>query len=149
PAELALAGAPGQPGALQPAADVLDQPLAGDPPQLPDLLVRGAGQRLPGPGRDPEVGPDPVLEQLGELAVDPGAGVDPVGDVADRHLGLLEARPQAAEHLPRHLAVEAADAVGPLGQAQAHDGHVEHRVVAVGLRAAPHDLLDLEAGLDP
>jgi hypothetical protein len=53
--------------------------------------------------------------------------------VADRHLGLLEPGPQAAEHVPRHLAVEAADAVGPLGQAQAHDGHVEHRVVAVGL----------------
>ncbi len=75
--------------------------------------------------------------------------MDPVGDVADRHLGLLEAGPQPVEHVPRHLAVEAADAVGPLGQAQAHDGHVEHRVVAVGLGPELHDLLDPEAGVDP
>src|SRR5215216_761581 len=149
PAQLALAGPSGQPGPLQPGADVVDQPFAGDPAQLPDLLVRGAGQRLPGPGRDPEVGADAVLEQPGELAVDPGAGVDPVGDVADRHLGLLEPGPQAAEHLPRHLAVQAADPVGPLGQAQAHDGHVEHGVVAVGLGPELHDLLDPEAGVDP
>src|SRR4030095_1339974 len=149
PAELALAGAPGQPGALQPAADVLDQPLAGDPPQLPDLLVRGAGSRFPGPGRDPEVVPDAVLEQLGELAVDPGAGVDPVGDVADRHLRLPEPQPQAPAQLQRRPAGAAAAPVGRLGQAQAHDGHVEHRVVAVGLGPELHDLLDPEAGVDP
>ena len=75
--------------------------------------------------------------------------MDPVGHVPDRHLGLLEPGPQAAEHVAGHLAVEAADAVGPLGQAQAHDGHVEHRVVAVGLGPELDDLVDPEAGLDP
>ena len=53
------------------------------------------------------VGPEAALEQLGELAVDPSAGVDPVGDVPIG-TSVLEAGPQAAEHAPRHLAVEAA-----------------------------------------
>ena len=60
-----------------------------------------------------------------------------VGDRADRHLGGVEARPQAGEHLPADLAVQHGDAVDPLREPHAHHRHVEHvRVAArVGLRA--------------
>ena len=60
-----------------------------------------------------------------------------VGDRADGHLAGVEARPQAGEHFPAHLAVQQRDAVDALGQPHAHHGHVEHVGVAarVGLRA--------------
>jgi hypothetical protein len=148
PAELALAGPPGPPGPLEPGPDVLDQALAGDPAHLPDVLVGGVEQRRPGAVGGAVVGAEPLLEQLGPLQVDPGARVHPVGDVPDRHLGGLEPGPQAAEHVARHVAVQPAHAVGSLGQAQAHDGHVEGGVVAVGLGPELHDLVDPQAGLD-
>ena len=53
-----------------------------------------------------------------------------VGDGPDGHLGLVEARPQFVEHAAADLAVQQRDAVGALGQAEAHDGHVEDRRVA-------------------
>ena len=55
-----------------------------------------------------------------------------VGDRADRHLGLIERRPQAVEHAATDLAVEQRHAVSPLGQPEAHHGHVEDpRVTAL------------------
>ncbi len=53
------------------------------------------------------------------------------------------------EQLARDLPVQAADAVGALGQAQAHHGHVEHRAVAVRLGAEVHDPVDVQPRLDP
>ncbi len=71
-----------------------------------------------------------------------------VGDRADRDLGLLEAGPQAGEHLPADLAVQLAHAVDPLGQPHAHHGHVEHVRVAtgVGLGAEREHSLHIQLG---
>ena len=67
-----------------------------------------------------------------------------VGDRGDRHLVVVEARPQAVEHLAADDAVQLRDAVGALGEAQAHDGHVEHagRAALVGLGAELQQPLD-------
>ena len=71
-----------------------------------------------------------------------------VGDRPDRHLGLVEGRPQAVEHAAADVAVEQGHAVGALGQAEAHHRHVEHRRVAtvVVLGAEREDPLDGDAG---
>ena len=60
-----------------------------------------------------------------------------VGDRTDGHLAGVEPRPQPGEHLPAHPAVQLRDAVDPLGQAHAHDGHVEHVGVAAGVGLRP------------
>ena len=73
-----------------------------------------------------------AVRQAQDLGGDPGRAVHAVGDRADRHLRGVEARPQAGEHLPADLAVQGADAVDPLRQPHAHDGHVEHLRVAAG-----------------
>jgi hypothetical protein len=69
--------------------------------------------------------------------------VHAIGDRADGHLAGVEARPQAGEHLPAHLAVQHRHAVDALGQPHAHHGHVEHVGVAarVGLGAEREDPL--------
>ena len=86
--------------------------------------------------------------EVEDLATDPGRGVHAVGDRGDRHLGLVERRPQAVEHLPAHVAVQLRDAVGALAQTEAHHGHVEHRRVAAGvvLGAQGEDPVDRYAG---
>ena len=61
---------------------------------------------------------------------DPGGRVHAVGDRRDRDLGLVEGRPQAVEHAAADLAVQQGDAVGALGETEAHHGHVEHAAVA-------------------
>ena len=85
--------------------------------------------------------------ELDDLAGDPGRRVDAVGDRADRDLGLVEGRPQAVEHAAADLAVQHGDAVGALGEAEAHHGHVEDRGVAavVVLGAEGEDPLDRDA----
>ena len=65
--------------------------------------------------------------QVDDLAGDPGRRVHAVGDRADRHLGLVEGRPQPAEHPAADLAVQLRDAVGALRQPEAHHRHVEDR----------------------
>lgn len=79
-----------------------------------------------------------------DLGGHPGRGVHPVRHGGDRHVGGVEARPQPGEHLPADGAVQGGDPVGPLGQAQPHDRHVEHAGVApgVGLGAEFEDPLD-------
>ncbi|GAA3044192.1 hypothetical protein GCM10020000_24710 [Streptomyces olivoverticillatus] len=74
--------------------------------------------------------------------------MDAVGDGGDRHLLGVEARPQAREHLPADLAVEGGDAVGALGQAQAHDRHVEQVLAAAGvvLAAQLQDASGVDSG---
>ena len=85
--------------------------------------------------------------EVEDLAPDPGRGVDAVGDRGDRHLGLVEGRPQPVEHLPADVAVQLRDAVGALAEAEAHHGHVEDRRVAavVVLGAEGEDPLDRHA----
>ena len=70
--------------------------------------------------------------------------VHAVGDRADRHVGLVEGRPEAVEHAAADVAVQLGDAVGALGQPEAHHRHVEHRRVAalVVLGAEREDPLD-------
>ena len=58
-----------------------------------------------------------------------------VGDAGDRHLVAVEARPEAAEHLAAHDAVQLADAVGALREPQPHVRHVEHVGVLLGAEA--------------
>ena len=71
-----------------------------------------------------------------------------VGDRGDRHLGLVEGRPQPVEHPAADLAVQQRDAVGALGEPEAHHRHVEDAAVAarVVLGAEPQDPVDGYAG---
>ncbi len=71
-----------------------------------------------------------------------------VGDRGDRHLGLVERRPQPVEHPAADLAVQQRDAVGALREPEAHHGHVEHAAVAAGvvLGAEAQDPVGGDAG---
>ena len=91
------------------------------------------------------VGVGTVLRgQLEDSAAHPRRGVHAVGDRGDRHVRLVERRPQAVEHPAADLTVQERDAVGALGQAEAHHGHVEHAAVAavVVLGTEPEDPVD-------
>ena len=89
-----------------------------------------------------------LFGQLEHLATHPGGGVHAVGDRRDRHLGLVEGRPEAVEHAAADLAVQQRDAVGALGQTETHHGHVEHAAVAalVVLGAEAQDPVGRHAG---
>ena len=149
PPELGRGGAALLPRLGQPAAGVVDQPLAQLALDRPDL---GAGHLV---DRGPE-GVDVVGVGVGalrggeveHLAGHPGRRVHAVGDRADRDLGLVEGRPQPVEHLAADVAVQLRDAVGALGQPEAHHRHVEDRRVAAGvvLGAEREQLLDRYAG---
>ena len=66
-----------------------------------------------------------------------------VGDRADRHVVLVEGRPQPVEHPAGDLTVELRDTVGALREPEPHHGHVEHARVAalVVLGAEREDLV--------
>ena len=115
----------------------------------PQLVVGRLGDPGPqvGQGLVP-VGQDVARQQVGDLGRDPGVGVHAVGDRPDGRLVRLQVGPQVAEHVPAHLAVELGDAVGPPGQAQAHDRHVERLVRRVpGAVAEGYEVADLDPDL--
>jgi hypothetical protein len=105
------------------------------PRHLIDPAPRAGVVRLP----DPEM----ALRDLVHPAVDPGRGVHAVRDRGDRHLGVVEARPQAVEHAAADVPVQPGHPVGPLRQPQAHHRHVEDPGLAarVGLGAQGEDAL--------
>ena len=71
-----------------------------------------------------------------------------VGDRADRHLGLVEGRPEAVKHVAADVAVQPRDAVGALREPEPHHRHVEDGRVAAGvvLGAEGEQLVDRHAG---
>ncbi|MGY4275905.1 hypothetical protein ACVILE_002085 [Streptomyces sp. M18.1] len=153
PAQLGGPGAALPPGDAQAFAHLLDQLLAQGAAQLPDVLVGDVGDRVPavraadgqrvlGPLHADLPGAEP--EHLGR---DPGRGVHAVGDGGDRHLVGVEAGPQSGEHLPADPAVQQGDAVGALGQPEAHHGHVEQVGLAagIGLHAEAQNRVDVQA----
>ena len=93
-------------------------------------------------------GAEVLARHLVDRAVDPRRRVDAVGDAADRHLDVVEARPQAVEHLAADDTVQLRDAVGALRETQAHDGHVEDAGLAalVVLGAEGEQSVDGHAG---
>ena len=113
----------------------------------PDGVARHVADALPRVVALEVVGAQVLVGELVDLAVDPGAGVDAVGDARDRHLVVVEARPEAVEHLAADDAVELGDAVGALAQAQPHDGHVEDAGLAarVVLGAEREEAVDRHA----
>ena len=133
PTQFGLRRAAFQPRAAQPRPDVLDQQraqLRADPPQMTgvDLL-----QPQPDAGiAERRIRPGQLAPQLQPLRRRPGARVHAVGDRPDRHLGGVEPRPQLVEHRPADPAVQQRDAVGPLGQPQAHVRHVELLRIVLG-----------------
>ncbi len=154
PAELGVAGAALAPGGAHPAPGLLYELGPQGAPELPDLGVADPLQTRPALGL---AGGHGVLGALGadlggaepdDRGVDPGGRVDAVGDGVDRHLGGVEARPEAVEHGPADLAVQGGDAVGALGQPQAHGGHVEEPGIpaAPALGAEREHLVDRDAG---
>ena len=68
-------------------------------------------------------------QQLVDPVADPRAGVDAVGDVADRDLLDGKVGPHPTEHLTGDLTVQPGDAVGPRRESQAHHRHVELGVI--------------------
>ncbi len=85
--------------------------------------------------------------QFVDLPGHPGRRVHAVGDRGDRYVGRVEARPQSGEHAAADHTVQLGHAVGPLGQPQPHDRHVEHtRVAAVEVLGAElEDAVDRDA----
>ena len=144
PAQLGRRGPALQPGLAGAAPGLLHELQAQLALGGPDGVARHGGEGLPRLLGVELVHVGVGARQLEDLAVDPGGAVHAVGDRGDRHLGVVEARPQAVEHLPAHDAVQLRDAVGALGEAQAHDGHVEHagRAALVGLGAELQQPLD-------
>ena len=135
PAQLGLGGPAGQRGLPDPAAHLLDQPAAQRPADAPQVAGRDLVDAV-------EVDSPSTLDRvalagglrahLDQLAGGPRRGVHAVGDRADRHVVLVEARPQVAEHAAADVPVQLADAVGALPQPQAHVRHVELRRVLLG-----------------
>ncbi len=125
PAQLQRRRAALQPRRADPAADLVDQAAAQLGAQLPQP---GVGDRL-------EPQPDPGLLGLAEhpahLGRRPRRAVHAVGHRPDRHLGHVEAGPEAAEHVPADLAVQLRHAVRPLREPQAHVRHVEQAGVVL------------------
>ena len=130
PAELGRAGAALLPRRLGAATGLLDELLAHLALGRPDRVARDVADPVPGVVALDVGGAEVLGGDLVDLAVHPGAGVDTVGDTGDRHLVVVEARPQAVEHLAADDAVQLGDAVGALAQPQAHHGHVEHAGLA-------------------
>ena len=109
-----------------PLAGVDHQPLPQGPLEGPQLGARDVVDERP--ERVGVVGVDVGAAgggQLEDLAGDPGRAVHAVGDRADRHLGLVERRPQAVEHPAADVPVQLGDAVGALREPEAHHRHVE------------------------
>ena len=77
--------------------------------------------------------------------VRPGVGVHAVRHVVDRHFGLGKLGPEDAPHLPRHLAVQLADAVGQARGAQRQHGHAELRPPGVVVAAQVEEPLAVES----
>ena len=132
PAELGLGGAALRARAREPLAGVDDQALAQRRAWSPRCRRRGPCRR---PAQNASVSSESGSApwrggQLDDLAGDPGRGVHAVGDRADRHLGLVEGRPQAVEHAAADVAVQLGDAVGALREPEAHHRHVEDGGVA-------------------
>ena len=148
PGELCAGRTPLGPRLGQASTGVLDEPLTQHPLGRPHRLT---GDRV----HDVPEGVDVLgvrrhagaRGELEDLAADPGGAVHAVGDGPDRHLGLVEGRPEPLEHPARDVPVQLGDAVGALGQAEAHDGHVEHRRVTalVVLGAQRQDPFDGDA----
>ncbi|GAA2779679.1 hypothetical protein GCM10019017_25680 [Streptomyces showdoensis] len=130
PAEFGGRGAALPPGGPYPAAHVGDEPLAEGAAELPQGAVVGVGG------------------EPGDLGGGPGGGVDAVGDGGEGDLVAVEAGPESGEHGAADGAVEGGDAVGALGEPEAHGGHVEDAGLAAegGLVAEREDAADVDAG---
>ena len=88
----------------------------------------------------PHSGQHVAVEEVAHLRRHPRAGVDAVGDRADRHLLDGDARPHRGEDPAADHAVQLGHAVGRAGQAQAHHRHVERGVGRLaGLVAEGHE----------
>ena len=76
------------------------------------------------------------------LGRDPARDVDPVGDVADRHVLLGHVDVQRLPHPPRDDPMQCADAVGVTRQLEREHGHAE-RLVGIGRVDPPqaHEVL--------
>ncbi|CAB4734347.1 unannotated protein [freshwater metagenome] len=149
PAQLGTSSSTLLPRQPQPTARVQDETLAQGPLDRPDLPAGHVVDRGPEAVGVVTFGISALAgRELDDLARHPGRGVHAVGDRPDRHLGLVERRPQTVEHAPADLAVQQRDAVGPLREPEAHDRHVEDRCVAlrVVLGAESEDPLDRDTG---
>ncbi len=155
PAELGAGGTALQPRRAQPAAHLVHQPLAQHPSRRPHVGGGDGGDPLPALRLLGDLPADDALAQGEDLALHPGRRVHAVGDRRDRDLGLVEARPQPAEHAARDRAVQLRDAVAALRHAQPHVRHVEDRRVVLGAelehpldRHVGHRLRPLGAGAE-
>ena len=142
PAQLRISRTAHLPRRPEATPDVLNQGRTQLAPQAPELGIIHAVDLVPTGGI--HVGAaEVVCSEPAHLRIDPRRYVDAVGDGGDGDFGVVEAWPEPGEHLAGDHAVEFGHAVGPLRQAQAHDGHVEHRGVAavVVFPAQVQDLL--------
>ncbi len=149
PAQLGRRRAALLPGPAQPAAGVVDEPRAQRALGVPHLAAGHLAERCPERLVVVAVGVRALRErQGGDLRRHPRGRVHAVGDRGDRHLRLVEGRPQPVEHAAADVAVQLRDAVGALRQPEAHHRHVEDAGVSpvVVLRAERQHLVHRHAG---
>ena len=128
PAELGLARPALQPRDADPAADLVAPAARAASRRTPQICVVGHAWSMPSQSRAvARPAPAPTSRSASSItsrAIQVGA-CTPLVIERDRHLGRVEARPQRAEHLAAHDAVQQRHAVGALAEPQAHVRHVE------------------------
>ena len=147
PAELQRRRTALQPRRAQASPDFGDELFAQLAPQRPEVRVAHAlTQRAAAVAVE-----TPFLvvapEQRAQLASHPRRPVDAVGHRGDRHLVLVESRPQPGEHATRDAAVQPGHAVRALRQPQPHVRHVEQPRVVLG--AEREDAPRIDVGHQP
>jgi hypothetical protein len=144
PPELGVARAAVDPRIVQPPAPLQNQLRPQGVAQIPDVGVADPLDALPALCLLGQRRADLAPAEFDHLTGDPGRRVHAVGHRGDRDVFVVKSRPQPGEHAAAHRAVQLGDAIGPLGQPHAHDGHVEHRGVSplVGLGTERQHLLD-------
>ena len=106
----------------------LDEPGPSATTRIPQADVLGPDELAPGFGRPRRCLPiraQLVIDELLDVARDPGLEVNAVRDMSDRHLAEGQSRPKAAPLFAGHVAVQAAHAVAGAGQAQGEHGRAE------------------------
>ena len=96
--------------------------------RLPQFRVRDVGDLLPDFRLGMPFAPirlQVLVVERGEVAIDPGGQMDPVGDGGNGDLPDREFRPQSFPHVLRNGPVQAADRVAVRGCLDGRDGHGE------------------------
>ena len=137
---------------MQPVAGEDNQPFASAFVGAPQLRVRDVVDLAPDAVIGRLVRPTDVAKiavvKRGEIGRHPAAGVHAIGDRSDRDFRFGQVGPNRLPHVARHLAMQLADAVGDVRQANGQHGHAERLVhVARVLPAQAEEVVPVDLEL--